>query len=536
MSFVLNDHQQLSRFDSLGFLSQRKRRMLENSWAETFSSHIFTHIDEHIFAPLYSEKTNSRPNAPINVIVGALILKEFTGMTDDEIRESCEFDFRFQYALHTTSFEEQPISDRTFSRFRERCEAYELTTGEDLIHQCIVSLSEEIRQYMGISKNIRRMDSMMIEANIRKMGRLELLYTCISSLVKRIQKDGALDLLSAFDHYAKANDRNRVVYHESDLPQADRLQIVISDAAQLLPLCKEDYEQTEEYQLLERALNEQTKDDGKGGRSPKGKGEMDSSVLQNPSDPDATYRMKAGKAHRGYVANLTEAVNENGSVVTDYQYDVNTRSDRSFLLEAIDRMEASEETSAVITDGAYDGGDVKEKAAEKNIGILTTGLTGRKLRKDYERFRLSEDGTKVLACPEGKEPKQSSYDPDRKRIRVSFYKEQCGNCPRRSECRPTFKVRTALLHLPSGNSRTVQKLRDRRKEEETWKIIGRIRNGIETVPSIIRNKYRVDHMPVRRKLRTKQFFGFKVAALNFTKLILHEKEQEFCRTFLQELG
>ena len=135
MSFVLNDHQQLSLFDSLGFLSQRKRRMLENSWAETFSSHIFTHIDEHIFAPLYSEKTNSRPNAPINVIVGALILKEFTGMTDDEIRESCEFDFRFQYALHTTSFEEQPISDRTFSRFRERCEAYELTTGEDLIRK-----------------------------------------------------------------------------------------------------------------------------------------------------------------------------------------------------------------------------------------------------------------------------------------------------------------------------------------------------------------------------------------------------------------
>ena len=534
MSFVPNDHQQLSLFDSLGFLSQRKRRMLENSWAETFSSHIFTHIDEHIFAPLYSEKTNSRPNAPINVIVGALILKEFTGMTDDEIRESCEFDFRFQYALHTTSFEEQPISDRTFSRFRECCEAYELTTGEDLIHQCIVSLSEEIRQYMGISKNIRRMDSMMIEANIRKMGRLELLYTCISSLVKRIQKDGSLDLPAVFNHYAEANDRNRVVYHDSDLPQAKRLQTVISDAAQLLPLCKEDYEQTKEYQLLERALNEQTKDDGKGGRTPKGKGEMNSSVLQNPSDPDATYRVKAGKAHRGYAANLTESVNENGSVVTDYQYDVNTRSDRSFLLEALDQMESSKETSAVITDGSYSGADVLEKAAEKNIGILTTGLTGRKLRKDYEQFRFSEDGTEVLACPEGKKPKRSNYNPGTRRIRVSFYKEQCENCPRRSECHPVLKVRTAVLILPSGDSRTVQEQKERRTEEEVWKLIGRIRNGIETVPSIIRNKYRVDHMPVRGKLRTKQFFSFKVAALNFTKLILHERNQEFCRTFLPE--
>ena len=54
---------------------------------------------------------------------------------------------------------------------------------------------------------------------------------------------------------------------------------------------------------------------------------MDASSLQNPSDPDATYRIKAGKEHRGYSANITETVDKNGSVVTDYQYDVNTRSD-----------------------------------------------------------------------------------------------------------------------------------------------------------------------------------------------------------------
>ena len=178
--------------------------------------------------------------------------------------------------------------------------------------------------------------------------------------------------------------------------------------------------------------------------------------------------------------------------------------------------------------------DVLEKAAEKNIGILTTGLTGRKLRKDYEQFRFSEDGTEVLACPEGKKPKRSNYNPGTRRIRVSFYKEQCENCPRRSECHPVLKVRTAVLILPSGDSRTVQEQKERRTEEEVWKLIGRIRNGIETVPSIIRNKYRVDHMPVRGKLRTKQFFSFKVAALNLTKLILHERNQEFCRTFLPE--
>lgn len=34
-------------------------------------------------------------------------------------------DPRYQYALHTTSFDEQPMSDKTLSRFRKRCYDYD---------------------------------------------------------------------------------------------------------------------------------------------------------------------------------------------------------------------------------------------------------------------------------------------------------------------------------------------------------------------------------------------------------------------------
>ena len=44
-------------------------------------------------------------------MVGALILKELLGLTDDEVVEGLMLDIRYQYALHTTSFEEQPLSD-----------------------------------------------------------------------------------------------------------------------------------------------------------------------------------------------------------------------------------------------------------------------------------------------------------------------------------------------------------------------------------------------------------------------------------------
>ena len=508
--------------------------MLEKSWAQAFSKHIFTRINEHIFAPLYSEKMNSRPNAPINVLVSALILKDFTSLTDEEITEACEFDFRYQYALHTTSFEEQPVSKRTLSRFRSRLAAYELTTGEDLLHQCFVEMADSLRQYMEISPAIKRMDSMMIESNIRKMGRLELLYTCLSNLVKELHRDGKIELLQGLEHYADPNDRNRVVYHDQDTPQSERLQKIIDDACSLLPKCEEDYAESEDYQLLERAIREQTKKDDDGRNVPKGKGDgMDSTTLQNPSDPDATYRMKAGKEHRGYAANITETVDTNGSVVTDYQYDVNTRSDVDFLQESIEKAEASDDVTAIIADGAYASEDLAAQAAGKNIGLITTGLRGRKPRQILTQFVLSEDGHTVIKCPEGHVPKSSSYIRQSNSIRVSFPRCCCDNCPHQKECNAKIKTRTALVILSLGAlAHTEEAIR--RKGDETMKLIGRIRNGVETIPSILRRKYHVDDMPVRGRLKTKVFFGFKMFALNFSKLWLYERGLEKCRPLQPE--
>ena len=531
MSFVLNNYQQITLFDSLGFLSERKQKILDKSWAKPFSDHIFSNIDEMMFAPLYSDKKNSRPNAPVNVIVGALILKELNGLTDDEIIEECEFDFRYQYALHTTSYENQPLSDRTFSRFRERNAAYELVTGKDLIHDCIVSLSENIRRFMDISPAIKRMDSMMIESNIRQMGRLELLYTCLANLVREIAHDGQTGLLEGLEDYGNPDNRNRVVYHDKSTPQDEKIQKIINDAVALLPKCKDGYEETEDYQLLQRAINEQTREDDRGGRIPKTRTDgMSSDILQNPSDPDATYRSKAGKSHKGYSANLVEAVDEKGSVIVDYQYDVNTRSDASFIREYIENSGTSEETTALIADGAYASEETSRLAADKNIGLLTTGLLGRKPKEILGQFVIDETGQKITSCPAGNSPKSGSYIGQTDSIRVSFYKHQCEGCPYQSECSPAIKSRTASLLIPLKSRRRILESTEI-MDDETRTLIGRIRNGIETVPSIIRNKYLVDKMPVRGKLRTKQFFGFKIAALNFSKLIRFTKGQLKCRSF-----
>ena len=132
MSFRTNDSQQLSIFDSSNMLTAREQKVLENSWAKVFSDEVFPTIDEERFAVLYSADKASRPNTPVNIIIGALILKELFNLSDDEIVENLMLDLRFRYALHTTSFDEQPLSDKSLSRFRQRCYDYEVTTGIDL--------------------------------------------------------------------------------------------------------------------------------------------------------------------------------------------------------------------------------------------------------------------------------------------------------------------------------------------------------------------------------------------------------------------
>ena len=245
MSFVKNDNQQLTVLDSTFNLTEREKRMLEKSWAKTFADKVFPAIDENIFSVLYSKKA-SRPNTPVNVIVGALILKEALNVTDDEIVEAMAFDIRYQYALHTTSFEEQPISDRTLSRFRARVLSYETEHDVDLIHECVVKMAKEISDFMDITPDKQRMDSLMVAANIRNLSLLELFYTCVANLCKIMDERGT----------------------KRDMDATERNVVVMKDADILIKICDStgDFDDTSEYQLLIRLLKERTIIDDGGSR------------------------------------------------------------------------------------------------------------------------------------------------------------------------------------------------------------------------------------------------------------------------------
>ena len=528
ISFVKNSSTQIAFDDSTVSPTQRERKFLDKSWAKPFADNIFPAIKEDNFDVLYSDKA-SRPNTPVNIIIGALLLKELLGLTDDEIVESLMFDIRFQYALHTTSFEEQPLSDRTLSRFRERCLTHEAITGTDLVKDCIINLSTEIAKVMGISPGLKRMDSMMVASNIKKLSRLELLYTCVANLVKLLYKNKE-DIPESMRHYYEPNDCNKVIYHMKSMGIEEKVAQVLYDASLLIKKCSSDYDKSNEYQLLIRVIGEQTIEDDNGSLALKSKNDktMGSTILQNPADPDATYRYKAGKEYHSYVANLTEDVDidKKASVISDYDYQANTYSDSQFLKDSVEKSIKQAETLKLLADGAYGGEDNISKVKAKNINLVTTNFQATKPAAILANFELNPDGTEVLKCAGGQVPITSTYNTKTEQCRITMDKEKCNSCPYKDQCKPKFH-KTKTSKILSWKSVSRAKQLEYMKTAEFIEL-AKIRNGVESLPSTLRRKYNVDEMPARGKLKTKLLFGFKVGALNFKKLFDYQSSLNNC--------
>lgn len=408
------------------------------------------------------------------------------------------FDIRYQYALHTTSFEEQPLSDRTLSRFRARCLAYETETGIDLIHRCITGLANQTAEFMGITPNMQRMDSLMVAANIRNLSLLELFYTCVANLAKIMHKRG-LEIPENQQHYVEKDDYNSFIYHQRDLDAAARTIIVMHDAEKLIELCEGSFDDTSEYQLIIRLLKEQTIIDDDGNRRLREKKEKEgpSKVLMNPADPEATFRKKAGAKHIGYVGNITESVGKNGSLITNYAYEQNIYSDSQFMKDFLYEQPIRDETAVLVTDGAYGGEKNISQAMEHNIKLIPTNFTSRKPDDIYADFKFSEDGTMLLQCVNGKEPEECIYDPSNDRSVAYFSHETCNNCPNLKKCQPRFLKTRVRKEVSWKSVHRAKQLRYMKSAE--FKEYAHFRNGVEAIPSLLRRRYKVNKIPAMEK-------------------------------------
>lgn len=517
MSFTTNKSQQISFDDNFSTLNERTKKFVMNSWAKGFSEIIFSAINEERFAVLYSDLEASRPNNPVNTVIGSLILKEMFNLTDDELLASILCDIRFQYALHTTSFKEQPFSDRTFSRFRERLYNYTIDTGIDLLQEEMESLAEIFVKYMNINPTLKRMDSMMVSSSCKKMSRLEILHTCMANMAKAVERTGQVQLLKNIEHYLKEEDRNETIYHRKSEEISSRLQQTIDDATFLMSQLEEPYYDLPEYQLLRRVLVEQTQKNSEGKIVPKDNKQITPNSLQNPSDPDATYRSKAGKDNKGYVSNLVETVDDNGAIITSYDYQQNSHSDSSFCKETIEKLGLQDDKTTLLADGAYASVENMELATNNNIELVTTALLGKSPDVIQADFVIDTGTREVIKCPAGHKPYKTRYYEETGLYRASFSKKKCETCAYRERCGAILLKKSAYVTV---SEKTIQRASYLKKlSTEEYHSLSKKRNGVEGLPSVLRRRYGVDHMPVRGLVRSKIWFSFKIGAINVKRVL-----------------
>ena len=344
------------------------------AWQNQFYSLITSKIDESPFEALFPEgKKSGRPNAPIRVLVGMSALKEGFGCSDAELFEKCDFDMLTRRALGLENFSDAAPSIDTWYLFRRRIYAHQEETGVDLMRQVFEQVTGEQVRTLEISGKCVRMDSKLMGSNIARQSRYELIHSTLVKFLKDCALDGLPKELRDLAEAYLTEDPSKTVYRSDSETLQSRLQTIGEYIHALLQHFPEGFAACG---LLARVFKEQYAIGEDGRVQLRDKKTISANSVQNPNDPEASFRDKHGQKVQGYVTNITETVEEGKpSIITSVQVETATFSDCHFVEEAVGNSErvTGETVEHLYADGAYQSPENRE-FAEKHDGMtLKTG-------------------------------------------------------------------------------------------------------------------------------------------------------------------
>ncbi|MBI4371051.1 MAG: transposase [Elusimicrobia bacterium] len=163
-------------------MSSEKQSACEKSWAGPFRSRALPILlrAEPEFAELFDAVTG-RPNRPVALVLGTLILKEMSDLTDEEALAALDFDLRWHYAFDCSS-RELHLCQKTLHSFRVKLIASE--KGRLVFRH----VTDELIAGLGIDVKRQRLDSTHILSNFARLNRLGLMCETIQVFMKALKK------------------------------------------------------------------------------------------------------------------------------------------------------------------------------------------------------------------------------------------------------------------------------------------------------------------------------------------------------------
>lgn len=431
--FRLNQtHHQQDIFGIEAQLPPEVWKRLRESKEYAFYTEVFCRIPEALFAELYDEEPASRPNAPVNVLVGAMILQHLNDWTFEELLDRVTFDLKVRAALGLWSLDQEPFCRATLFNFLKRLRDDMAATGRDKFGVVFDGLTEDQLKRFGLNTTIQRCDSTQMGSNIRAYTRIELLVEVVLRMWRVLtEADQALHE-ERFAPYVKAKTSGQFLYRlrQSDIDAA--LEQLGGLYAWMVEALEAGYGSTEIYAVMARVFAEHfARVEEK--IVLRAAEEMTSDSLQSPDDADATYRKKDEETYRGFVLHATETADPENELqlITDVAVAANNQEDSRILHERLPAMhEKTPELRELHTDAGYGSEDNDLRQAELGILAVQTAIRGRTPRAPM-RIERDEAGLLHVRCSAGHlvpgQPTPNHY-------KAEFPAANCAGCPFAAQC------------------------------------------------------------------------------------------------------
>lgn len=500
---TVNDHQTERLFDPWEYLGPKRRKLLDSSWSGVFRKYLLERLPVSKVAKHFDE-VMGRPSKELYTAIGSLILQQLHDLSDPEVTRALAFNLDWHYSLDITDESDAStyLSERTLRKYRK------ILIDEGLDRVLFATLTDTLIEAFDVDTSKQRLDSTIIQSNMRKLGRIRIFANTIRKFLKKLKRKRP-DLFNALlesefvDRYlSRKSEGCFSLVKPSETSKT--LQDLGEDLLYLIELfsSNDNVVILSEYKLLERVLREQCRVTGTGTdakveiKKPK---EVPSDSLQNPSDPDAGYDSHKGQ---GYQAQIMETYHDEKqddrkpNLITHVDVEPAHEHDANALHPAIDAVQKRDCCPEELTcDTLYGGDDNVREAADKGVEVIAP-LKGPAPSHDISLtdFEIDETTHFVTRCPEG-------YEPDNvcrtrtNRIRVRFPKKTCGTCPHRKHCPVKLEKKAAFLRYDDK----ILRLAQRRAYEQTKEFKDRFRwrAGIEGTNSHLKSDVGAGRLRVR---------------------------------------
>ena len=375
-----------------------------------FYHNVYCKIPEEIFRPLYCEG-NGRPGANVRLLVAMRIYKEGGGYSDQEMFEALRFDILVRKSMELMSLEDKVPTESTYYKFFAAICAYKEKTGIDLYEQACKHVTREQMKEYNISGRKIRMDSTLIGSNIAHYSRYRIVHTTLVKAVKMPGGEVSARFSESVGSQLKPLLKENAEHTCYELNAADmRARFLQLGLLVQQVLAEAKAANLAGFELLERVFGEQYRTNAETGElEAVPSKEISARSVQNPNDPEATYRNKNGEDVRGYTHNATETCDDEDKATTasgkviqkpklivDVEVEPASTPDTQLFKGGVKGSEdvTGEKPESVTSDGGYQSASNQEFCKREDIEPVFTGFQGKKGSYDLE---LSADGKSLVA-------------------------------------------------------------------------------------------------------------------------------------------